>query len=304
MTDPTTQWIREHAHRITTTDIEAPLTDLQPFADIVGDASVVALGASSRLTHELSAVAHRLVRLLVEDHGFRSLALEGDERASAELDAYVRTGDGDPVALLASARSFWRTKEILDLVTWMRAYNQRHPEDPVRVAHPSGAAPETGQITTPANPADIEGAIAVNTLRWYDETGHKIVYWGGVAHTSVRGSVATAHPTGGTLMRERLGHRYVSVGLTFHHGSEDGGVPAPPTDFAEAVLGDAGIDTYFLDLRADAPAPVRAWLDTPTKARLIGPRYDPQLFLSGGALAEWFDIVVHVTSTTPVRAAA
>lgn len=300
MTDPTTQWISEHAHRIITFDTEAPLTDLLPFADIAGDALVVALGASSRLTHELSVMAHRLVRLLVERHGFRALVLEGDEAASAELDAYVRTGEGDPVALLAKARSFWRTSEILDLVTWLRAYNRRHPDDPVRVVHPPRGEP-TEHPAPSAAPANLERVIAENTLSRQEETGHKIVYWGGIAHTSVRGSIATSHPTAGTIMRERLGHRYVSVGLTFHHGTEDGGVPAPPARFAEAVLGDVGIDAYFLDLRADAPSYVRAWLDTPTHARLIGPRYDPDVHLTGGALAEWFDCVVHVTRTTPVH---
>lgn len=304
MTDQMTRWISEHALRITTVDVEEPLTDLRRFVDMVGDASVVALGASSRLTHELSAVAHRLVRLLVEEHGFRSLVMEGDDAASAALDLYLRTGEGDPADLLANARSFWRTQEIFGLITWMRAYNLRHPDDPVRVVHPAGAESETGRVAIPDTMAGIERAMATNTLRWHDETGHKIVYWGGVAHTSVRDPAVTHHPTAGTLMKERLGHRYVSVGLTFHHGSESDGVPAPPADFVEAVLGNVGIDAYFLDLRTDAPGPVRAWLDAPVKALLIGPRYDSDVFLHGGSLAEWFDIVVHITSTTPGRPAA
>ncbi|MFI8812175.1 erythromycin esterase family protein [Streptomyces sp. NPDC055082] len=82
-------------------------------------------------------------------------------------------------------------------------------------------------------------------------------------------------------------------------------VPAPPAEFADAVLGSAGLDTYLLDLRDDAPAAVRAWLDAPARTRVIGPVYDPAdnaaHRLSGGSLADWFDILLHSRVVTPVR---
>ena len=115
-----------------------PLDDVRPVAAGLGGATVVALVASARSTHELSVVAGRFVRVLVAEHGFRGLVLEGDEAASAELDAYLRTGVGDPAELLRRARVFWRTREILDLVRWLRAWNERHPDDPVRAVHPAG----------------------------------------------------------------------------------------------------------------------------------------------------------------------
>lgn len=43
----------------------------------------------------------------------------------------------------------------------------------------------------------------------------------------------------------------------------------------------------------------------PAKIRLIGPVYDPAddatLHLSGGSLAEWFDIVMYHRTVTPAR---
>jgi erythromycin esterase len=77
----------------------------------------------------LSALSHRVVRLLVEELGFRSLALEGDDASTLGLDAYVRTGTGDPRVMLAEARSFWRTEEILDVIRWMRPFNRQPPDD-------------------------------------------------------------------------------------------------------------------------------------------------------------------------------
>lgn len=73
-------------------------------------------------------------------------------------------------------------------------------------------------------------------------------------------------------------------------------------DFADAGLG--GGD-YLLDLRADAPETVRAWLSAPALLRAIGPTYDPDRdaahTMSNGALGGWFDAIVHLETVTPSR---
>lgn len=306
-----THWIDQRAHRLDTYDPAAPLDDLRPLAARIGDTvRVVALGASTRAAHELSTLQHRLVRLLVEEHGFTSVALEGDDPVSVGLDAFVRTGEGDPAAMLAGARPFWRTREILALVEWMRAHNLRHPHTPVRFA--PGSA-------TPASPpleglAGIERGLAENTIRWEAESGDRIVHWGGIAHTAVgRSRTVTppssglTHRSAGSYLRQRFGDGYVSVGLTFHHGTLPARAPEPPPQFAESVLGSASAAAYLWDLRADdAPEPVREWLAGPTRTRLVGPAYDPSddaaHHLSGNALGDWFDVLVHVREVTPVHA--
>ncbi|QUH02663.1 erythromycin esterase family protein [Saccharopolyspora erythraea] len=310
MTETVTQWIRHHAHRLPVFDPEAPITDLLPLADIVRDAKVVALGASTRQAHELSALSHRIVRLLVEELGFRSLALEGDDPSRVGLDEYIRTGTGDPRVLLAEARSFWQTEEILDVIRWMRSFNHRHPDDPVRFAgavhSPQGSASLLDGL------AGIELSLAESTIRWHEQTADKIVYWGGLAHTA-NGNPRTVSPSSppmthrnaGSYLREHFGAGYASIGLTFHHGMAPYPVPPPPVEFADAVLGGTGLDAYLLDLHADGPPSVRTWLDTPTKTRLIGPHHDPDdnaaHHLSGGSLAEWFDAILHTQEVTSVR---
>lgn len=297
------QWIKNRAVHLPSLDPRAPHADLRPLQDGLRDATVVGLGASSRGTHELAAVAHRMLRFLVEELGFRSLSLEGDDAASAELDAYVRTGRGDPREVLAGARPFLRTEEVLDAVRWIRGRNEQHPDDPVRLALAEEAVGPGQDL------ADIERGLAENTIRWRERTGHKIVYWGGLAHL-VNGAARTVSPgtlthrNAGSYLRERFGAGYVPVGLTFRSGSPWYEVPAPPADFAETLLA-TGPDAYVLDLRADAPDDVRAWLDAPTRTRLIGPHYDPAddaaYSLSGGSLAEWLDLVVHVREVSAAR---
>lgn len=308
-TETVTRWIGQHAHPLTTMGPGAPLPDLLPLADLVRDADVVALGASTRQAHELSAVADRVVRFLVEQLGFRSLALEGDDAARLGLDEYIRGGTGDPAALLAGARSFWQTEELLDVIRWMRSYNHRHPGDPVRFVE------DLGRPRTPASGLDglagLQRNLAESVIRWHEDSGDRIVYWGGLAHTANGGSETSystsppmTHRNTGSYLRERFGARYVSVGLTFHHGTAPYPIPSPPPDFADATLGSTDLDAYLLDLHTEAPASVRAWLDAPTRTRMIGPVYDPAdndaYRLSGGSLANWFDAVIHTQVVTPV----
>ncbi|WP_223839597.1 erythromycin esterase family protein [Saccharopolyspora pogona] len=190
------QWIKSLAVQLASLDPHAPHADLRPLRDGLRDATVVGLGASSWGTHELAAVAHRMLRFLVEKLGFRSLSLEGDDVASAELDAYVRTGRGDPREVLAGAGPFLRTEEILDAVRWIRSRNEQHPDDPVRLALANEAV-EPGQDL-----ADIERGLAANTIRWHERTGHKIVYWGALAHL-VNGAARTVSP--GALAHRNAG---------------------------------------------------------------------------------------------------
>ncbi|MEV0321694.1 erythromycin esterase family protein [Streptomyces sp. NPDC050658] len=298
-------WLTQHAHPVDVLDPEAPTDDLSPLDELVRNAEIVALGVSSRATRELSVAQHRLVRRLVEEHGFRSLLLEGDDPARLGLDAYVLTGAGDPAALLSGARSFWRTEEILGTLRWLRARNARHPDDPVRLAvPPSGAAvPATGL-------AEIERGLARDAIRWREQAKAPggTVYWGGTAHTAV-GDPRTVsdpgrqtHRNAGGQLREHFGPAYVSVGLSFHHGGQH---PDPAPEFAESALGRAGLPAYLLDLRAPRPADVDAWFRTPTRTRLVGPGHDPRddaaHHLSGGSLSDFFDAFVHVREVTGAR---
>ncbi|MFE3722765.1 erythromycin esterase family protein [Streptomyces cyaneofuscatus] len=137
-------WIRNTAHPLATAAPSAPLDDLRPLLDMLGErTAVVGYGAGTRGAHELFALQVRVARLLVGEAGFRAVAFDQDWTLGVRLDTYVRTGAGDPVALLESAEPFCRTAEVLALVRWMRAFNEDHPHDPVRFVgvSPHGTGP-------------------------------------------------------------------------------------------------------------------------------------------------------------------
>jgi erythromycin esterase len=397
-----TRSIAEHAYRLATVDPDAPLDDLAPLADLTGDATVVGVARSTHGAHDLSTITHRVLRLLVEQRGFRSLAIEDDWVTGTRIDEYLRTGRGDLRGLLGDLEAHFRTAELLDVLTWMRSHNEHRPDDPVRfvcidssvvrvgaydavVEHVHHTAPDRlGEleehlaVLRPATAiaehtaryrdrpdkrvlidharqvhdlvaslpptagravalhnaraiveyhqfhaidvmdsmAYLEECLAENLLWWARHTGHKVLYWSG-SHSAVGHARTVSFPpsppktsrSAGSYLRAQLGPHYVSVGLTLHHGSltldsTTRTVPAPSPDFAEAVLGGAQ-QTLLLDLRADMPETLRAWLDGTARLRLIAADYDAadaEAHMTGGSLAEWFDILIHASRVTPTRA--
>jgi erythromycin esterase-like protein len=112
-----------------------PLTgaerDYDPLLALIGDARVVLLGEGSHGTHEFYDERSRITKRLVRDHGFTVVAVEGDWPDALRVDRYVRGrgGDRDAEEALRGFRRFptwmWRNADVLDLVGWLRAHNDR-----------------------------------------------------------------------------------------------------------------------------------------------------------------------------------
>ncbi|MEU6106755.1 erythromycin esterase family protein, partial [Streptomyces flaveolus] len=124
------------AHPLRTTEPRGGLADLRPFGRMVGDARVVGLGEATHSSHEFFTVKHRVFRYLVEEKGFRAFVLEAPWSTGLRLDAYLLRGEGDLKQIMdeefQGTYQFWNNAEYRDLLQWMRAYNIKHPKDPVR----------------------------------------------------------------------------------------------------------------------------------------------------------------------------
>ncbi|MFE3907868.1 erythromycin esterase family protein [Streptomyces sp. NPDC059153] len=130
------------AHPLRTTEPRGSLVDLRPLGRMVGDARVVGLGEATHSSHEFFTVKHRVFRYLVEEKGFRAFALEAPWSTGLRLDAYLLRGEGDLKQIMdeefQGTYRFWNNAEYRDLLQWMRAYNVKHPKDPVRFVGDDG----------------------------------------------------------------------------------------------------------------------------------------------------------------------
>lgn len=155
-------------------------------------------------------------------------------------------------------------------------------------------------------------AAADRIAAWRDATDQRIVYWEGMSNTVVAerltvSALAQEFPTTGYLLRERFGSAYLSAGITFHEGNlrPHLAVPAPASEFADAVLDIPDADGYLLDLHAPQPDSVRQWLHRPARLRLIVGTYRPDRdadhHISGAGLGDWFDLLLRVRTVTPTH---
>jgi erythromycin esterase len=125
-------WIDQHAERLATLDPHDPLSDLGRLPSVVGDARIVGVGESTHGSREEFRVKQRVAEFLIQQMGFRTIAFEEDWASGVALDEYVRSGQGDPQKLVAETAPIWQTTEMLDLIRWIRSYNQNHA-DKVRI---------------------------------------------------------------------------------------------------------------------------------------------------------------------------
>jgi erythromycin esterase-like protein len=119
-----TAWARDHAVPLATVDPTAPLGDLAPFGESVGRARIVGLGESVHGAAEEITLKHRALRFLIERRGFRTVAWEDDWTIGRLIDRYIRTGQGNPEALVARMSPQWQSGEVADVLRWLRAYNR------------------------------------------------------------------------------------------------------------------------------------------------------------------------------------
>ncbi|MFJ7067397.1 erythromycin esterase family protein [Streptomyces sp. NPDC101115] len=113
-----------------------PLSDTRTLERIVGSAKVVGIGEATHSSAEFFEAKHRIFERLVEEQGFTTFALEANWSTGLLVDDYVRFGRGDIRKIMRdefqNAYAFWNTEEYLDLFTWMRRHNLRHPQHQVR----------------------------------------------------------------------------------------------------------------------------------------------------------------------------
>jgi erythromycin esterase len=117
-------WLRDRVIPFDTALAGSGFADLQPLRQVLGDARIVALGEATHGTREFFQMKHRLLEFLVEEMGFTHFSIEAAMPEADRINDYVLHGVGDPEELLEGLVFWtWNTREVLDLIHWMRAYN-------------------------------------------------------------------------------------------------------------------------------------------------------------------------------------
>ena len=89
------------------------------------DVQVVGLGEASHGVSQYHQMKADVFKALVENNGCRTFIIEGDFGGALKVDQYINGGSGSAEKAVAEIGfAIYRTQEMVDLVDWMRSYNE------------------------------------------------------------------------------------------------------------------------------------------------------------------------------------
>jgi erythromycin esterase len=106
-------------------DSEPNLDDL---INSIKDKRVVMLGESSHGTKEFYKMRSLISQILIESHGFKFIAVEGDWPDAYRLNKYIQTSQGESAKKVLRQNHRWPTwmwanQEIVELAEWLKGKN-------------------------------------------------------------------------------------------------------------------------------------------------------------------------------------
>ena len=123
--------------------IAIPITfspaDYDPLLHWIGDRDLVLIREASHGTHDFSRERALITRRLIQEKGFRALAIEGDWPHAHRVHQFVRGigEDANAYDCLGEFTRFpawmWRNTDVLAFVDWLRGFNDRIPKREDRV---------------------------------------------------------------------------------------------------------------------------------------------------------------------------
>ncbi|MGB7846316.1 MAG: erythromycin esterase family protein, partial [Candidatus Acidiferrum sp.] len=120
-----TLWLKSAAIPLESTSPDRGLEDLRRIEAIIGNARIVAMGEETHGTREFFQMKHRMLEYLVEEKGFTIFGIEANWPESLAINDYVLNGRGDAAEALNGLYFWtWNTEEVLEMIQWMRKYNQ------------------------------------------------------------------------------------------------------------------------------------------------------------------------------------
>jgi erythromycin esterase len=132
--DPQAPLINSLSEELTPLGLDPPdWTDTElSFLDAYKDKAIVGLGEATHGTSQFFEAKHRMLKYLVEKHGFRIFAIEADIGESIYLNEAVLNSDKNSITNIMIQRMHfwtWRNLEVRDMLYWMCDYNQGKPEN-------------------------------------------------------------------------------------------------------------------------------------------------------------------------------
>ena len=120
----------EYSVELASTDPGAKYRYPEGISRVLIDGQIIALGEATHGSREFFRLKHRLLRYLILEHDVRVFAMEANFPETLAINEYVLYGKGDPKAALDGIYFWtWNVESVLELVEWLREFNESRPLD-------------------------------------------------------------------------------------------------------------------------------------------------------------------------------
>lgn len=116
------------AHR----EIKEVQAEMKPLSAeyIPKNISILSIGEAAHGCKEMQELKLSVIKEMVEKRGFTAFALEADYGECAEINRYIEGGEGSAEEMVQKfAFPIYHTKEMAELISWMREWNESAPEE-------------------------------------------------------------------------------------------------------------------------------------------------------------------------------
>ena len=113
-------------------EIKAVQTEMKPLSAeyIPENISILSIGEAAHGCKEMQELKLSVFKEMVEKRGFTAFALEADYGECAEINRYIQGGEGSAEEMVQKfAFPIYHTKEMAELISWMREWNESAPEE-------------------------------------------------------------------------------------------------------------------------------------------------------------------------------
>lgn len=136
--------------------------------EVYRSSNVLALGEQHHTSRGFYQIKAGIIKYLIEKKGLRRVAWEDNWTSMLEVNEYLQGKRASLREALSKMHAVWHAETILELLTWMRKFNDDHRDDPIIIFGFDIQDKKASEdyIETKSNPIMID--VAKETIKSFD----------------------------------------------------------------------------------------------------------------------------------------
>ncbi|MCJ8163701.1 erythromycin esterase family protein [Pontibacter sp. E15-1] len=209
--DITINWVNKNAYPLQADSSSSNYHDLRFLSKVLKDKSIIGLGEASHGTQEFYYQKRRIVEYLIQEAGYKMVALESPSTTIEPINQFLQDGTGDMKVML-KAMGLYNSEEMYKLCLWIMTYNKnKSDKDKVKLI---GYDSEEYW----GNPFTRDKLMAESLIKARTVQNCKTIVWAHNLHIAKDTTMAEFKAMGYYLKKE-FGINFYAIGFDTYKGS-------------------------------------------------------------------------------------